>query len=672
MSDEPDPDPRAAPAPLASAPLSAAAARAGRRWAWRAAGALTLIGAAACAALALYVAALARSTPGTGDLRPVQASWPSLIVSSDGATIGRFATAHVAPVKLKAVSPEVVKALIATEDRRFYAHSRFDLRRLLALAWYALNGDARDGATISLQYARRLLPQRSDTQTPLEHRLREAIIARRLERDRSKDEILEAYLNGAPFLYNVRGIEMAARTYFDKPAAQLDTAQSATLVGMLGSDQRSSPVRNPQRALERRNVVLSRMAEAGALAPARAAELQRLPLGLDFQRPAAEGVGPARHFVKQVRDQLLDWAEAHEADLYRDGLVIRTTLDTKLQRFAADALVQQVALLQRVAGFEWSEARPRTARIGQAAGQPFAYFWHDHAALLAEMARGTPAYRAAVQAGASEAQAQARVFNDGALMERLRAAKTRLTAGFVAIDPASGAVRAWVGSPDFDHEPFDHVAQARRQPGSTFKPFVYGAALRQGVSTERRYRDAPVNIVLSDGSHWQPTDAGGPSGKWLSLRQGLVQSKNTITAQVVQQVGATAVARFAKAAGVRDSRLEVVPSLALGTSAVSLLEMTGAYATLAAMGERRAPLLVTEISDHDGRVLARFDSPAERALDPAITARLVGMMRGVVEDPAERGTGVAVRTEFGVRGELAGKTGTTQNNTDGWFMLISP
>ena len=653
----PPPPPRAAPRP-------------GRRWVWRAAWMLALTGVAAGAVLAWYLGALARSTPRLSDLRPTEVSRPSLIVSSDGQTLGRFATAHLAPVKLDAVSPEVVKALLATVDPGF--HAQGSLRRTLALAWYVLNGDAPGGRTITLQVARRWLPQRVEGESPREHRLREAITASRLARERSPDEILEAYLNGAPFLYNVRGIEMAARTCFDRPAARLDTVQSAALVGLLGLDPHYNPVRRPELALERRNLVLARMVVAGVLAAARGAELQRLPLGLDFQRPVAEGAGSSRHFVRQVREQLLDWAEAHEADLYRDGLVIHTTLDTRLQRIATDAVVQQTALLQRVAGFEWSEARSRTARLGQAADQPFAYFWRSHAALLAEMARATPAYRAAVQAGASEAQAQARVLADGALMARLRAEKTRLSAGFVAIDPESGAIKAWVGSPDFDREPFDHVAQARRQPGSTFKPFVYGAALRQGIATERRFRDGPVDIVLRDGSHWHPTDAGGPSGKWLSLRQGLVQSKNTITAQVVQQVGATAVARFAKAAGVRDSKLDVVPSLALGTSAVTLLEMTGAYATFAAMGERHAPQLVTEIRDHDGRALARFDSPPERALDPTVTARLVEMMRGVVGDPAEGGTGTAVRSEFGVRGELAGKTGTTQDNTDGWFLLMSP
>jgi penicillin-binding protein 1A len=243
-----------------------------------------------------------------------------------------------------------------------------------------------------------------------------------------------------------------------------------------------------------------------------------------------------------------------------------------------------------------------------------------------------------------------------------------LSAGFIAIDPASGAVKVWVGSADYAREQFDHVAQARRQPGSTFKPFVYGAALQRGISAEHRYLDAAVSIPLPEGGVWQPSDAGGPSGTMMTLRDGLVHSKNTITAQVMSDVGAEAVIGFAQAAGVRDSALDAVPSLALGTSPVTLLEMGNAYATLAALGERREPLLITQIADRDGHVLETFGSRPQRTLDPGVVARLVDMLRGVVQS----GTGTALRSEFGVRGDIAAKTGTTQNNSDGWFMLMSP
>jgi penicillin-binding protein 1A len=327
---------------------------------------------------------------------------------------------------------------------------------------------------------------------------------------------------------------------------------------------------------------------------------------------------------------------------------------------------QQLAELQGITAAEWSGAR--LANKGAEVPPPFALFWRQHAALLAEMPRDTPAFRSARRAGVGEAQALASALADTASMDRLRDEKTRLTAGFVAIDPTSGAVRAWVGSPDFAREQFDHVVQAKRQPGSTFKPFVYGAALQRGFSTEQTCVDGEVGIALADGSVWHPTDGAGASGLPTTLREGLVQSKNTITAQVMQAVGAEAVVNFARAAGVRESTLNPVPWLALGTSPVTLLETADAYETLAALGERPKPLLIAQIADRDGRVLESFDSQPERVLDQPLIEKLVDVMRGVVQT----GTGTAVRTEVGVRGDLAGKTGTTQNNTDGWFMLMSP
>ncbi len=631
------------------------------------------------AATALYLSVLVWTTPQIDALRRAQNLRPSVILSSDGEVIGRFATVYQAPVSLNDVPRDLIDALISTEDHRFREHHGIDPTRIVGSAWGILHGRFQGGSTITQQLARNLFPQEIGNEVSINRKLREAITALRLERTSTKDEILESYLNSAPFLYNVRGIEMAARTYFDKPAAQLDTVQCATLVGMLKGTQRYNPVRNPERARERRNVVMAQMVKHGKLKPARYEQLRAQPLQLSFKRPEDGDIGQARHFVAHVREQLVEWADAHDVDLDTDGLVIRTTLDSRLQRIAQDAVVQQVALLQRIAGEEWSDARPRTARIRPAAlssslstkgdaTAPFAYFWKQRAEMLRDMARDTPQFRTAKQAGQTDAQALDTVLADADTMAKLRADKTRLSAGFIAIDPTSGAVRAWVGSPDFAREQFDHVAQAKRQPGSTFKPFVYGAALQRGMSTERQYLDGAIDIALADGGVWQPTDGGGPSGEMMTMREGLVQSKNTITAQVMREVGAEAVASFAQAAGVRDSKLDMVPSLALGTSQVTLLEMGNAYATLASLGERRAPLLIAQIADRNGKVLDTFESQPERVLDQVVVEKLVDVMRGVVQT----GTGAAIRGEWGVRGDLAGKTGTTQNNTDGWFMLISP
>jgi penicillin-binding protein 1A len=253
-------------------------------------------------------------------------------------------------------------------------------------------------------------------------------------------------------------------------------------------------------------------------------------------------------------------------------------------------------------------------------------------------------------------------------MAKLRSDKTRLQVGFVAIDPATGHVKAWVGSRDFKTDQYDHVAQARRQPGSTFKAFVYGAALERGMSPDKRFTDRKVEISLPDGTVWRPSDLSEPSGRQMTAREGLIYSKNTITAQVMQEIGPRKTAELARQMGVNQSKLDEVPALALGTSPVTPLEMVSAYSTIAAGGEYRPPLLITRITDKNGNLLAEFETKNQRTLSDRTAENLLDMLRGVVN----QGTGQAVRTQFGLRADVAGKTGTTQKNTDGWFILMHP
>ena len=320
---------------------------------------LALAAGVAAVAAGVYIGVLVYTTPGVDDLKRAQGLRPSVILSADGEVIGRFSTLYQAPVTLKQVAPDLVNALIATEDHRFFQHNGLDPKRMLASAWNTARGNTQGASTLTQQLARNLFPQEIGNERSLNRKLREAITALRLERSSTKEQILESYLNSAPFLYNVRGIEMAARTYFDTPAAQLDTAQAATLVGMLKGSQRYNPVRNPERARDRRNLVLAQMVKHGTLKPARYEQLRAQPLALRFRRPDEGGIGQARHFVAHLRERLVDWADAQGADLDTDGLVIRTTLDSKLQKLAQDAVTQQVAVLQRLAGEEWSEARLR-------------------------------------------------------------------------------------------------------------------------------------------------------------------------------------------------------------------------------------------------------------------------------------------------------------------------
>jgi len=277
-----------------------------------------------------------------------------------------------------------------------------------------------------------------------------------------------------------------------------------------------------------------------------------------------------------------------------------------------------------------------------------------------------------VDEGRAKDEALAQLHADAGFMTALREHKTRLEAGFVAIDPASGHVRAWVGSRNFATDSFDHVQQARRQPGSTFKPFVYGAALEAGMDPQREFRSGPVAIRLPNGSVWKPTDSSEANGGRPTLEDGLIYSRNTVTAQVIEEVGPAKVVQFAQRMGVRESKLEAVPSLALGTSPVTLLEMASAYASIAALGEYRVPVLVTQVSDAKGRLLAQFapttDATHERVLEPEVAVQLIDMLRAAVD----RGTGRGIRDAHGIQADVAGKTGTTQNNADGWFVLMHP
>jgi penicillin-binding protein 1A len=557
------------------------------------------------ALLLAYLLLLIPFTPSISDLRKVRSEVPSVLMSSDGVVLAEFKRINREWVPLSRISRPVVDALIATEDHRFYQHHGIDFRRTVGAVLNTLRGERQGGSTITQQLARNLYPQEIGRAVSLTRKAKEAITALKIEAIYSKDQILETYLNTVPFLYNAFGIEMAARTYFDKSASQLDVLESATLIGMLKGTSYYNPVLNPERARERRNTVLAQMAKHGKLDAARAQALAARPLRIDFERQV-EPVGIAPHAAQQVKKWLIAWADREDYDIYADGLVVRTTLDTRLQKAANAAVGRQLRQLQE----------------------------------LADRGRARGAERSVLQAG------------------------------FLAVDPRNAEVRAWVGSADFAQEQFDHVNQARRQPGSTFKPFVYGAAFAHGLTPEDTFIDEPVAIRDRGGAVWSPRDTTPPTHQPMTLRDGLVQSRNSITAQVMQKVGPERVADLARQLGVRESKLDEVPSLALGTSPVTLREMVTAYGTIANNGRYMGdPQLITRVEDRKGRVLVLFTRPqGEEAMPRPRALQLVNVMRGVVDE----GTGAAIRSRYGIQADVAGKTGTTQENSDGWFILMHP
>ncbi|WP_284409406.1 transglycosylase domain-containing protein [Acidovorax sp. SUPP3334] len=603
-------------------------------------------------ALLLYVLALVPFTPAISDIRKAKTDQPAQLVSADGRLLAEYKWVNREWVPLESIAPSVKDALIATEDHRFYDHFGLDWRRTGSAVIRTLGGDKQGGSTITQQLARNLYPEDIGRAPTLNRKLKEAITALKIEALYSKDEILETYLNTVPFLYNAYGIEMAARTYFDKSADKLTVLESATLIGMLKGTSYYNPVLNPERAQARRNTVLSQMKKRGKLSAEQYDALSQRPLRIRFERQL-ETAGPAPHLAQQLRKQLIDWADRNGYSLYADGLVIRTTIDARLQTLANQAVARQGRQLQGVADSAWAS---RNA-------------WNPKGPLVQALVRESPQYESAVAKGATPDDALKELLDDASFMRLLRQQKTRVQAGFLAVDPRTGEVRAWVGSRDFAIDPFDHVQAARRQPGSTFKPFVYGAAFANGLLPTDTLMDEAVEIPLGGRQVWRPTDEGPPSNEAMTLADGLAFSKNTITAQVMQKVGPERVAQLARAMGVRESKLDVVPSLALGTSPVTLKEMVAAYGTIANGGQYRAPIVITRIEDKNGKVLQDF-APAdpERAAGLAAVQMLRDAMRGVID----KGTGAAIRTRYGITADVAGKTGTTQDNTDGWFILMHP
>ncbi len=599
-----------------------------------------------------YIALLIPFTPAISDIRKATSETPAQIVSADGQTLTEFKRTNREWVTLDQISPAVIDALIATEDHRFYQHHGLDWRRLGASVFYTLSGDRQGGSTITQQLARNLYPDEIGRAPTLTRKLKEAITALKIEAVHSKHDILETYLNTVPFLYNAFGIEMAARTYFDTSAQELTLLQGATLVGMLKGNSYYNPVLNPERARERRNVVLAQMARQAKIDPAQLKALQKKPLGIDFERqPEALGIAP--HFAQHLRKWLIDWADRHDYNLYLDGLVVHTTLDTRLQEQAIAAVRRQTQQLQKIADETWSSASA----------------WHPEHPQVRAFIRESSSWRKAVEAGEDPEAALRRLQSDKSFMRQLREEKIRLQAGFLALDPKTGQIKAWVGSRDFDQDAFDHVQQARRQPGSIFKAFVYGEAFRQGMKPTDTLLDQALEIRVGDSEVWSPTDGKPPSGRAMTLRTGITYSKNTIAAQLMMQLGIDHVIALAQKMGVRQSKLEKVPSLALGTSPVTLLEMVAAYGTIANEGGYLAPVFVTRITDRKGRILEDF-APAqpEIALEQPVAYTLLDVMRSVID----RGTGSDIRSRYGIYADVAGKSGTTQDNADGWFILMHP
>jgi len=617
------------------------------------------------------------------------------IISTDGVTIGKFYNENRTSIKYNDLPKHLVNALIATEDERFYEHSGIDFRRTTTAM---LSLGTRGGAsTITQQLSKLLFHGEGSHFLPLRmiQKVKEWIIATRLERQYTKNEIIAMYLNKADFVNTAVGIRSAAKVYFGKEPKDLTVDESAMLVGMLNNPSLFNPIKRPERTLTRRNVVLKQMARNHFITEAQKEELQKKPIILHFQ-PESHDSGTATYFREYLRDYMKNWVKENkkpdggEWDIYRDGLKIYTTIDSRIQQYAEEAVAQHLPNLQAEFDSQQKDNKNR----------PFVRLNDDETERIMMRARkNSDRWKQMSEQGISEddilksfsVKTKMRVFTwkgerDTVMTpnDSIRYFKSFLQAGLMSMEPQTGHVKAWVGGINYRYFQYDHVGQGARQVGSTFKPFVYATAIEQlNMSPCDSIIDAPYTIPK--GRHhvtetWTPANSTNEYRGMVTLKKALALSINTISAKLIDKVGPEAVIELTHKLGVK-SDIPAQPSIALGAVEITVHDMVAAYSTFANQGVYVKPQFITRIEDKNGTVLYEPIPESHDVLNKDIAFAVIKLLEGVTEF----GSGARLRTQGGGNGynrvtgypyvftnPIAGKTGTTQNQSDGWFMGMVP
>lgn len=626
--------------------------------------------------------------PSVEELQNPKSNLATVIYSSDLKTLGKYYSENRVNVKYYELDKDLVNALIATEDARFMEHSGIDMRALGRSVSGVLTGNLNrgGGSTITQQLAKMMFPRKklSKPQMVLQ-KLKEWVIAARLEKNYTKDEILAMYLNKFDFMHLAVGVKSASQIYFNRNQDSLEIQQAAMLIGMAKNPALFDPIKRPDTVLHRRNVVLFQMTQYGELSREKFDSLKKLPLGLVY-RPEDHNDGLATYFREYLREYFLkEWCANHinpetnkPYNIYKDGLRIFTTLDSRMQQYAEEAVNEHMTELQKAftkecktkknAPFAWNVNKEQIENI-----------------MMSSMKR-SDRYRSLKDSGLSKEEIYAN-FQKPVKMtvyslrgdidtvmtpwDSIRYYKGFLHTGFMAIEPSTGYVKAWVGGVNHKHFKFDHVKVGRRQVGSTFKPFVYALAIQEGLSPCYQVPNVRTCITGADGKEWCPSNSDGPNskldGKMLTLKKALANSVNYVTAWVIKQYGPDAVITLVRRLGI-TAPIEAVPSIALGTPDISVFEMVAANAAFANKGTYIQPTFVTRIEDKNGKVLEEFVPNTDEVMSEEKAYVMIQLMRGVVDG----GTGGRLRSRFKLTNEIAGKTGTTQNNADGWFMGLTP
>ncbi len=600
--------------------------------------------------------------PDNQALKQIQNPIATEVYSADGVLMGTYYIQNRQYLEPSEIPETIKDALVATEDVRFYSHKGIDSRSLFRVFFKTLllrKEGSGGGSTLTQQLAKNLYPRsnKGSFSMPV-NKVKEMATAHSMEKVYTKDEILEMYLSTVPFGENTFGIKAASRRFFNKDPQDLQLEEAAVLVGMLKATQSYNPIKNPERSLTRRNVVLSQMAKYDYLDASEADSLQGIPLEVDYH-PLPHNAGIAPYFREFIRSELDVWCQEHyknESELYNlytDGLKVYTTIDSRLQQYAEEAMKSHMAHLQEIFEKQWK-------------GDELWRGLTEKQLLINYDGKQRPGM-------ASEAARKMEVFTWEGLQEKeyntldsIKHYLKFLQTGFLAMDVQSAEIKAWVGGINHEYYKYDHV-RASRQAGSTFKPLVYLEALEQGTSPCDYYSND--SIVYEEYDDWTPRNADRSYGGFYSMKGALIHSVNTVSVELLMQVGIDSVLELAQNAGI-ESELPAVPSLALGTGAVSLFEMMRVYQAIANQGIAKDPLYITRIEDRNGKVLEERLPEVEgiAICSPENAALMVEMLRSVVND----GTAAGLRMKYKLSADIAGKTGTTQNYTDGWFIGFTP
>lgn len=614
--------------------------------------------------------------PSKKELSELQQNKATQVLAQDGKLIGKFYIFDRQPIHYEEFPKHLIEALIATEDARFYEHNGIDKKSLLRVLFKTIllqDESSGGGSTITLQLAKNLYGRKDYGPFGIViNKVQEAIIARRLEDIYSKKEILTLYLNTVPFSDNTFGIESASLKFFNKHTRDLSVVEAADLVGMLKASHYYNPRIFPERSRLRRDVVLTQMEKYGYLTEKQAKAARQKDLVLDYKN-YSNNKGLAPYFREQVRkdvSKILDTLKNKDGkkyNIYRDGLIVHTTLNYDLQKLAEEALKEHLSELQKQHELSYGKRAP----------------WIQNKDILEDAVKRSKSYKNLKEDGLSEKEImKALEKKKPTELFEYDSTETRnvsvidsvahylkfLNAGLLSVEPSTGAVQAWVGGIDFRYFKYDHVAQSKRQVGSTFKPVVYTAALEQGIEPCTYF--SAREVTYDDG--WTPSNASteedDPDMNY-NLKFALSRSMNTIAVKVLMKAGIDNVIDEARKMGI-ESDLPKVPSIALGTAALSVEELASAYTSFVNDSKPSKPYYITRIEDGNGNLLAEFkpNVQKEKAFSEITREEMIEMMKATVNE----GTAVRLRSTYGLNNDIAGKTGTTQDNKDGWFVGITP